>query len=118
MDTEQMHELWAVESLVQVIEQEGRNQGFSRVKQVRVKVGALSHFEPDALRFCFDAVSKGTIAEGACLELETVSAEGRCLGCGRTVSIARHYDLCPECRKGNVEMTAGDELRLAELTVE
>ena len=73
----QMHELWAVESLVQVIEQEGRNLGFSRVKQVRVKVGPLSHFESDALRFCFDAVSKGTIAEGACLELETVSAEGR-----------------------------------------
>jgi|SRR5271166_2058860 len=113
-----MHEISVAESLVALIEEEGRGQGFSRVKQIRVKIGELSHVEKDALRFCFDAVSLGTIAEGARLELETVAGEGWCLGCARTVSIAERYDICPECGQCPVQMTAGDELRLAELEVE
>jgi len=56
------------ESLVVLIEDEGRSQGFVRVKQICVKLGALGH-----------GVSHGTIAEGARLELETVrGAVGRC----------------------------------------
>ncbi len=113
-----MHEMSIAESLVELIEEEGRSRGFSRVKQIRVKIGALSHVEPDALRFCFDAVSYGTVAGGAHLKLETVAAAGWCSACGRTVSIAERYDICPECGQGHVRMTAGDELRLAELEVE
>ena len=113
-----MHEMSVAESLLELIEDEGRSQGFVRVKKIRVKLGALGHIEPEALRFCFDAVSHGSIAEGAHLDLETVAGKGWCSGCGRTVPIAERYDICPECGKSDVRMTAGDELRLAELEVD
>ncbi len=113
-----MHEMSIAESLVELIEEEGRAQGFARVKQIRVKVGALGHVEPAVLLFCFDAVSHGTIAEGARLELETVAGEGWCARCRLTVTIAERYDVCPQCGQAHVQMTAGDELRLTELEVE
>ncbi|MDD2878668.1 MAG: hydrogenase maturation nickel metallochaperone HypA [Acidiphilium sp.] len=113
-----MHEMSIAESLVELIEEAGRNQRFLRVRQIRVKLGALGHVEPEALRFCFDAVSQGTIAESAELDLEMVAGEGWCASCSRTVPISERYDLCPVCGQDHVRMTAGDELRLAELEVE
>ena len=113
-----MHEMSIAESLVDLIEEQGCSQQFSRVRLIRVKLGALGHVEPKALRFCFDAVSRGTIAEGADLDLETVAGEGWCARCSRSFAIAARYDICPVCGQSHVRMTAGDELRLAELEVE
>ena len=53
-----MHEVSLVESVVALVEDERRKQGFSRVRTIRLKVGTLGHAEPEALRFCFDAVDE------------------------------------------------------------
>ena len=113
-----MHEISIAERLVELIEEESRNHGFSRVKAIRLKIGMLGHVEPDALQFCFESVSQGTLAEGAYLELETIAGVGWCSRCRRTVAIAERYDVCPACSQIGVRMTAGDELRLTELVVE
>ena len=84
---------------------------------IRLTVGALGHAEPDALRFCFDAVTSGTIADGAVLEIEIVPGAGWCAVCQRTVRIEERFAACPACDE-MLRMTAGDELRLAELEVE
>ena len=46
-----MHEMSLTESLVELIENEREKQGFSRVRTVRVAIGALGHVEADAVRF-------------------------------------------------------------------
>ena len=38
--------------------------------------GALAHVEPDALAFCFDAVTRGSVAEGARLEISRTAGVG------------------------------------------
>ena len=88
------------------------------VRRVFVDVGALSHVEPDALLFCFSAVSAGTIADGATLEIDRVAGAGRCLDCGKIVALAERFGACPECAGAHVQMTAGDELRVREIEVE
>jgi hydrogenase nickel incorporation protein HypA/HybF len=113
-----MHEVSLVENIVALIEDERRRQAFSRVRAVCLHVGALGHAEPDALRFCFDAVTRGTVADGAALSIVTVAGSGRCSACSRTVALADRFDACPLCGCENVLMIAGDELRLAELEVE
>jgi len=113
-----MHEMSLVESVVALVEDERRKQDFSRVLMIRLKVGALGHAEPDALRFCFDAVTSGTIADGARLEIETVPGAGWCFGCRQTVPLAERFAACPTCGNPRVRLTAGDELRLAEMEVE
>jgi len=113
-----MHEISIAESLVDLIADEARDQRFARVKRIAVKVGALGHVEPAALIFCFDAVARGTVAEGAVLDVQTVPGKGWCRRCRCSVAIMHRYDLCPLCGQSHVELTAGGELRLTELEVE
>ena len=74
-----MHEMALTQSLVELIEDEGRKQGFSRVRVVRLEIGALGSVEPEAMRFCFEAVARGAIVEGARLDIDVVPGEGWCL---------------------------------------
>jgi hydrogenase nickel incorporation protein HypA/HybF len=113
-----MHEVSLVENIVALIEDEQRRQAFSRVRTVSVHVGLLGHVEPDALRFCFDAVTRGTAADGAALSIVMVAGAGQCPACGQTVALADRFDACPACGCAHVRMISGDELRLAELEVE
>ena len=113
-----MHEVSLVESMVALVEDERRRQYFSRVRAMCLYVGALGHVEPDALRFCFDAVTAGTIADGAKLTIEMIPGEGVCSGCHLVVPIDDLFAACPLCGNNHVRVTAGVELRLADLEVE
>jgi hydrogenase nickel incorporation protein HypA/HybF len=113
-----MHEMALTESIVEIVAEAARKQGFARVRVVRLQVGAMAHVEPEALRFCFDAVSRGTVAEGADLDIVRSPGEGWCLDCGKIVPLAERFGACPECGRRHVQMTAGDELRIEELEVD
>lgn len=113
-----MHEMALTESIVEIATEAAKEQGAQKVKRVFVDVGALSHVEPDALLFCFAAVSAGTIAEGAELEIDRVPGAGQCLDCGKNVMLTEQFGACPECGRYRVQMTGGDELRVREIEVE
>ncbi len=113
-----VHEVSLIESVIALIEEQRRAQDFSRVRTVRLQVGALGHAEPASLNFCFDAVARGTVAEGARLEIELVAGAGRCAACQEIVPLEDRFAPCPLCANPHVRITAGRELRLAELEVE
>jgi hydrogenase nickel incorporation protein HypA/HybF len=113
-----MHEMALTESMIGIVEDEARRQRFSRVRAVVLEIGALGCVEPDSMRFCFDAVSRGTVAEGARLDIVLVAGEGWCLDCETTVTLGERFGACPTCGRHRVQMTAGDELRIREMEVE
>ncbi len=113
-----MHEMALTESLVDLIEDEGRKQGFARVRVVRLEIGALGSVEQEAVRFCFDAVARGTMVEGARLEIIAVPGEGWCLDCGKPVAVFERFGACPECGLHHVQVTAGEDMRVKELEVD
>jgi hydrogenase nickel incorporation protein HypA/HybF len=113
-----MHEMALCEGVVGLVEDEARKQSFSRVKSIVLELGVLGHVAPEAMLFCFEAVSHGTIAEGATLVIERIPGAGWCLDCAKTVSLDERFGACPDCGQRHVQMTAGDELRVRELEVE
>jgi hydrogenase nickel incorporation protein HypA/HybF len=113
-----MHEVSLIEDIIAMVQQERAKHGFARVNMIKLKIGALGHAEPDALRFCFDAVAAGTIAQGARLEIEIIPGQGWCADCCRHVPLDERFGACPVCASGRVRMTGGDALRLAEMEVE
>ncbi len=113
-----MHEMSLMESVLEIVEDEARKAGARTVKTVKLSIGELSHVEPEAMAFCFEAVIRGTLAEGARLEIERVPGRGWCLDCAETVAISERFGACPKCGGHKVQMTGGDELRVAELEVE
>ena len=113
-----MHEMSLAEGVLQIIEDAARTQGFSQVKTVILDIGQLAAVEPEALRFCFDAVIAGSIAEGATLEIMTTPGEGWCLQCAATVPVTEQLGTCPQCGGYRVQVTGGTEMRVRELMVE
>lgn len=113
-----MHEMSLCEGVLQVLEESGRREGFRRIKGVWLEIGALAGVEVASLRFCFTAVVRGTIADGAALTIIERPGEAWCRHCGKTVTLRQRYDECPDCGGYELELTAGDEMRIKELEVE
>lgn len=113
-----MHEMAISESILNILEAEATRQNFARVKKVFLEIGAFSTIEPEALRFTFDVVTKGTLAENAGLEIHTPQAVAWCLACEASVPVNHRYDPCPNCGGHQMQMSSGDEMRIKELEVE
>ena len=113
-----MHEMSLAESVLQIIEDAARAQDFQRVRTVVLEIGALSAVEPEAMRFCFDAVMHDSIAEQARLEIIETAGQGCCTKCAQKFPLAALYQACPECGSYDVKVTDGDGMRVKELEVE
>ncbi|MCB1737257.1 MAG: hydrogenase maturation nickel metallochaperone HypA [Gammaproteobacteria bacterium] len=113
-----MHEMSLCESVVEILNTEAKRQGFRRVKTVWLEIGVLSGAEPEAMRFCFDAVTKGSLADGAQLEIIETAGQAWCLNCAKSVLVQQRFDACPECGGFQLQITGGDALRVKELEVE
>ena len=113
-----MHEMSLADGVLRLIEDSAKANRFSRVKTVWLEIGELAGVEAEAMRFCFDSVMKGTLADGARLEIIATEGRGQCFSCGKTVPIQLRYDPCPLCGGYPVEPTGGLEMRVKELEVE
>jgi hydrogenase nickel incorporation protein HypA/HybF len=63
-------------------------------------------------------VAKGTALEGAELALEEVPARGRCRACGELSRLDGFPLACAACGAWDVEVVAGEELRVESLDLE
>lgn len=113
-----MHELALAHGIVEVIREQAEAQGFRRVTVVRLVIGALSHVEPQALEFGFDAASRGSPAEGAILRIDRPPGEAFCLDCAVTVTIEDRTAACPLCGGYRLMVTGGEDMRIKDLEVE
>jgi hydrogenase nickel incorporation protein HypA/HybF len=68
-----VHEASLMKNLMGKVEQLAQEHGAGRVTRISVKLGALSHFSPDHFREHFEHASRGTVAEGASLEIELLT---------------------------------------------
>jgi hydrogenase nickel incorporation protein HypA/HybF len=60
-----MHEKALMDDLIAKVLGVAADQGNARVTEVKVWLGALSHFTPEHFRDHFDEAARGTAAEGA-----------------------------------------------------
>jgi len=113
-----MHELSLAESILETIEEAAQRDGFVRVRTVRLEIGRLSCVEPEALAFCFEAVMRDSIADGAQLDIIALPGSGWCAHCAATVAMETSYDACPQCGAYHLKIISGTEMRVKELEVE
>ncbi len=113
-----MHELSLCENILQVLEQQAMTQQFQKVKTVWLEIGALSGVETEALRFSFDVVMQGSLADNAQLEIINVAGQAWCTACAGNVVVEQLYDVCPQCGSYPLQVNNGDQMRIKELEVE
>lgn len=112
-----MHEMSLCESLVDVIEDAARRERFTRVRRIRLEVGRFAGVELSAMRFGFDAVTRGTVAEGAELEILEVPGAAWCFDCCDTVGLDNRLDPCPRCCGVRLQPSGGMEIRIRDMEV-
>lgn len=113
-----MHEMSLAEGVLQLVEETALRERAQRVKLVVLEIGRLSSVEPEALKFCFEAVTHGSIAQDARLEILDVPGAGWCMPCGETVLMTESYGACPKCGSYQVQPTDGTEMRVKEIEIE
>ena len=113
-----MHEMGIANSILDAVQAEAARHPGAGVSKVAVRIGELAAVDPDALRFCFEALTRETEFESLELEIEFCPRRQRCSACG-TEFDAKDYEFrCPQCGEERAECIGGDELELAYLELE
>jgi len=113
-----MHELALAQRILEIVEDAARRHGGTRVRTVRLAIGQLSHAEPQALRFAFDVVTRGSLAEGARLDIEGDEGVAWCMQCRETVTLARLGEPCPRCAGYQLQVTGGAEMQVKDIEID
>ncbi len=109
-----MHELSITRSIVAIVNEHAAGRPLLRV---RLHIGKLSGMMPEAVRFCYDLCAKGTLAEGATLEIDEIAGLADCESCGLQVALVARLGKCAACG-GVLKIIAGEELLIKEIEID
>jgi|SRR5580704_7974098 hydrogenase nickel incorporation protein HypA/HybF len=114
-----MHELSIVSSVVdQVIETLNAYPG-ARVKEVRLRLGALSAVIEDSLQFCYGIAAEGTPLEGSVLIVKVLPIIMHCDSCNADVELPGVQSFrCPQCDTPVSDLRQGRELEIESIEIE
>ena len=113
-----MHEMGIANSVLAAVRTEVARHPGTYPCKVGVRIGEMSALDQDALRFCFEAMTRETDLEALQLEIEICPFRYRCSDCGKDFAVRDYQTQCPECASMKTEFLSGDELELAYLEVE
>jgi len=110
-----MHEMSVAQGIIDICENHARGR---RVLSVDVEIGELSSVVPEAIEFCFEACSQGTLLEGALVNIIRIPGSGRCLECGADTPLTVLFGACQRCGGYRVSCLTGEEMRVREIEVD
>ena len=110
-----MHELSLSGAIVNTVV---KHAGERKVSVVTMRIGQLRQVVADTLEFYFEFVARGTVCQGARLELRLIPALLACEACDREWTVEFPDFRCPTCGRGGVEIIAGNEFEVESIDVE
>lgn len=110
-----MHELGIMYHIVEQVLQVVEVNQLTEVEAVVLQVGELSSVVPRYLHACFPAAVDGTVLENTKLEVEILTANGICGGCGKVYPLLESQSVCPVCQSEEFERISGGEFYLKEI---
>jgi hydrogenase nickel incorporation protein HypA/HybF len=113
-----MHEVSLMRNLLAVVEDAAAREGRCSVRKIHLRIGELSGVSVEALRFAFEVLSSGTVAEGGTLEYEIVPLSVQCRDCGDEFHPRELVFRCPVCGSAVLDIKAGREMEVDYINVE
>lgn len=107
-----MHEMSLASSLLDQVLDVARRHGALEVETVSLVCGKQRMVVPEAMEAAFLAVTRGTIAEGARLEMREEAIRARCRLCLHEFEAEIDCYLCPRCHQADVDLIAGADIIL------
>ena len=114
-----MHEASLAYSILETVTRQCQENNFSRILEVRLRIGQGSGVQADSLKFAFDICKEKTPAHDAELIIETVPLGGKCDACGQHFEAEFSFIFnCPHCQSSNFSITQGFETEILDMEVE
>ena len=113
-----MHELSIMSYMLEVVEEQAREVGASKVLAINLVMGERSSVIDDSLLFYFDMLTPGTVAEGARINIRRTSMRFHCNTCNDDYSPAGADFCCPHCGTVGQVTDDGSELLIESIEVE
>lgn len=110
-----MHELTIATSLVELACEQATKVGAARVAEINIRMGQLTGIAR-SLYFCFGSATRGTLCEGARLQIEEVPLRVMCTHCKAEKTPTALYSFrCPDCGMPTPQVVSGREMELLSL---
>jgi hydrogenase nickel incorporation protein HypA/HybF len=109
-----MHELGITRNIVAIVSEAAAGR---RVRRVTLEIGKLSGVMAPAIEFCFPEVARGTVLDGAALDIREIDGRARCQLCGAEFATEALYTPCP-CGSRHWTRLAGEELNIKAMEIE
>ena len=115
-----MHEMSLVGDVIRVAERYAKENDAKRVVSVNLVIGEMRDVVDRLLDSCFAYLSRGTIVEGATLNVRKVPLRPRCVDCNtvfRAEPRKPEQLVCPRCHGRNLSMYEGGEFFIANIEI-
>ncbi len=113
-----MHEVSICESILDIVREQAAAHNASRVRSVRLTIGEMAGVVEDSMRFAFEVVTKGTLAEGSELIIDSVPLMALCASCGKTFPVVGYAFSCSHCDSPEIKVVSGRELQIEDIDLE
>jgi hydrogenase nickel incorporation protein HypA/HybF len=114
-----MHELSIAASIVDAVTESAAAYPGARVKEVRLRVGALASVIEDSLQFCWGITIEGTALEGSKLVVNILPVVTHCDACGKDGELVSLQSFrCPHCGEPVVDLRQGRELEIDSIEID
>ena len=113
-----MHEMSIAMNVVEIATSQALQGEARKINSISLDIGSLAGVMIDSLEFCFDAVCKGTMAEGAELNINQIPARGRCRDCTEEFPAETYLTACPACGGFKIDIFQGQELKIKTINVD
>jgi len=113
-----MHELPVTKSILNICEEEVKKHGMEKVLAVNIRVGELTGLVPSGIEYYFDIIAKGTVAQGAKINIKKIPINIECKDCGESFECKKGIYNCINCSSHNIKITGGREFLIDTLEMD
>lgn len=113
-----MHELGVTQEILNIAVTKAKESNSQKILQINLVIGDASSIIDDCVQFCFDFVSKNTIAEGARLNFQRMPLQMKCRKCGKVFNPEKEEWVCPRCKEWDAELVGGTEFYMDSIEVD
>ena len=92
-----MHEMSIIAGVLDAVVPSAQQAGADRVLSITLRIGDMTEVIDEALEFAFEALTEGTLCEGAELVVNKVYPSSVCFECGVEFDHDRFHRVCPAC---------------------
>jgi hydrogenase nickel incorporation protein HypA/HybF len=120
-----VHEISIAGAIIDSVLDCAKKNDAKKVEEIFIEVGELTALNPDQLKFIFETITRGTVAEWARYDIKVVKPQISCRKCSYSGTIEfferLHFFLplikCPDCGDSDLEIVAGRECCVKKIRI-